>query len=438
MILIRPRPLTNESSRGYILRVSELNGLKTPRWLLSLPAENGLSFKGYGALRSILGMPECGLLGLRGPIVNLAQFNAPDLGDLPTRYWNTRWPRFCPCCLAESVHWRANWDLVFAVGCEKHGRRLHDCCPRCQKPLSWDRSHIAVCACGFDLRQSATESAPEDAARLAREIALRFQPVALPEGDEIEILRGLDLESLLRLVWFLGAYGRNAHRKPQKIVGLETVEVAGAMVEQAMAVLAHWPEGFYRLLDEIVARRKPAISSNKIGDRFGGFYAALYKSFPGPDFEFLRLGFEDYLRGHWIGQLARRNRRLSTDLRAEHEWVSIAEAARLLKMRVDKVRGFLEQGLLEGHLHETRSGRKMGSIRRESLVALANHKQDLVTLKEARALLGVSRKRANALLKQGLLKPVADPAVAAKTVWSFKRRDVLAIEGASLGGEHGS
>jgi hypothetical protein len=432
MILVRPHRIFNESARGYVLRVSEQNGLETPRWLLSYLGEKGIASKGNAALELILNNPDHGLEGLRGPVANLAQLNAPDLGNLPIRYWNTRRPRFCPCCLAETPHWRASWDLVFTVACDKHGHQLHDQCPQCQKPLSWDRPHITTCACGFDLREAAAESAPEFAMQLAREIELRLQPTALPQEDVFNLWHRLDLEMLLKLVWFLGAYSRNAHRKPQKIVGLETKLVAGAMVEQAMAILNDWPAGFHRLLDEIAARQASAISGNKIGAKFGWFYGALYKSFPGSEFEFLRLGFEDYLREHWTGQLARRNRRLSADLRSEHEWISIAEAAKLLKMRVGTVGRFLEEGVLEGELHVTKSGRKMSAIRLDSLNALMDHKQDWVTLKDARALLGISRKRAYALLEQGVLKPISGPSVDGQTLWRFERQDVLAI---GAGGE---
>lgn len=430
MMLVKPQPLSNESARGYVLRVSGQNGLETPRWLLSHLGERRILTKGYSALASILSKPEHGLMGLRGPIANLAQLNAPDLGNLPIRYWNTRRPRFCPCCLAESPHWRASWDLVFAVACDKHGYQLLDQCPQCQKPLSWDRPHVTACACGFDLREAAAEHAPNSAIQLAREIELRLQPEVLPQEDVIKAWRHLDLEMLLKLVWFLGAYSRNAHRKPQKIVGLETTPVAGAMVERAMAILIDWPTGFHRLLDEVVERQRSAASSNKLGARFGWFYPALFKSFPGPEFEFLRLGFEDYLREHWTGQLARRNRRLSADLRSEHEWISIAEAARMLKMRVGTIGRFLEEGVLEGELHVTKSGRKMSAIRLDSLNSLMSRKQDWVTLKGARALLGISRKRAYALLEQDVLKPISGPSVDGQTLWCFERRDVLAIAGA--------
>ena len=430
MILVRPRPITNESGRGYVLRVSEQNGLETPRWLLSYPGEKGIASKGYAALELILGNPEHGLEGLRGPVANLAEFNAPDLGNLPIRYWNTRRPRFCPCCLAESPHWRASWDLVFTVACDKHGHQLHGQCPQCQKPLSWDRPHITTCACGFDLREAATENSPELAMQLAREIELRLQPAAFPQEGVFKLWHRLDLEMLLKLVWFLGAYSRNAHRKPQKIVGLETKLVAEPMVEQAMAILTDWPAGFRRLLDEIAARQAPTISSHKIGARFGWFYSAIYKSFSGSEFEFLRSGFEDYLREHWTGQLARRNRRLSADLRSEHGWVSIAEAAKQLKVRAGKVRQFVKEGLLEGQMHETKLGRQMGVIRRDSLSSLMSHKRDWVSLKDARALLGVSRKRAYALLEQGVLQPISGPTVDGQTLWCFERQAVLAIAGA--------
>ena len=434
MILVRPRPIANESARGYVLRVSEQNGLETPRWLLSYLGENGIASKGYAALELLLNNPDHGFEGLRGPVANLAQLNAPDLVSLPIRYWNTRRPRFCPCCLAESPHWRASWDLVFTVACDKHGHQLHDQCPQCQKPLSWDRSHITTCSCGFDLQEAPTECAPEFAIQLAREVELRLQPEALRQEGGGEVWHPLGLEALLKLVWFLGAYSRNAHRKPQKIVGLETKLVAGAMVEQAMAILNDWPAGFHQLLDEIAARQAPAITGNKLGARFGWFYGALYKSFPGSEFEFLRLGFEAYLRERWTGQLAGRNRRLSADLRSEHEWVSIAEAATLLKMRVGTVGRFLEEGVLQGELHVTKSGRKMSAIRLDSLKALMARKQDWVTLKDARALLGISRKRAYALLERGVLKPISGPTVDGQTLWRFERQDVLAI-GAGSGSQ---
>lgn len=433
MILVRPYPIINESARGYVLRVSDQNGLETPRWLISLLSENSIALNGYPALGVILKKREYDLEGLRGPIANLAQLNAPDLDKLPIRYWNTRRPRFCSCCLAESPHWRASWDMVFTVACDKHGLQLHDQCPQCQKPLSWDRSHITTCACGFDLRKAPAVKAPAVAIQLAREIELRLHPEGGPLENAIEVLRTLDLQSLLKLVWFLGAYSRNAHRKPQKIVGLETNSVAGAMVEQAMAILNDWPAGLHRLLDEIVARHNPTISSNKIGAKFGWFYGALYKSFPGSEFEFLRLGFEDYLRERWTGQLARRNRRLSAGLRSEHEWVSIAEAAKLLKVRAEKVKHFLDKKVLEGHLHVTKAGRQMGVIHRDSLNALMSRKQDWVTLKDARALLGSSRKRAYALLEQGMLKPISGPTVDGQTVWHFQKQAVLDIAGAIQG-----
>jgi hypothetical protein len=93
MILVRPRPISNESARGYVLRVSEQNGLETPRWLLSYLAEKDIALKGYAALERILKNPEHGFEGLRGPVANLAELNAPDLGNLPIRYWNTRRPK---------------------------------------------------------------------------------------------------------------------------------------------------------------------------------------------------------------------------------------------------------------------------------------------------------------------------------------------------------
>lgn len=420
--------MTNESARGYVLRLSDKNGLESPRWLLSRLSKKGRSTRCYAGLQSILNKADEQMRLLRGPIANLSQLNAPDPGKLPIRYWNTRKPRFCPCCLAESAHWKASWDLVFVVVCEKHGLLLLDQCPQCQKPLSWDRPHLTKCTCGFDLPQATAETAPEAAVQLAREIEFRLTAGTLACAGTIEILHALDLESFLRLVWLLGAYSRNAHHKPQKIAGLETIEVAGDMVEQAMSVLSNWPVGFHRLLEDIASRHPISSSGNKLSASFGSFYRAIYKTFKAPEFDFLRAGFEGYVREHWSGQLAGRNRRLPASLRTQHEWVSIAEAVRLLKMRKEKVKTFIEAGVLVGQLHETRVGRKMGVVRRDSLKALLEGKKNWISLKEARHLLGISRRQAYALLDQGVLKPTSGPTVDGQTLWCFQRQDVLAIK----------
>lgn len=426
ILLIRMPPFRNESARGYVLRISEQNGLATPRWLLSLLRDKSASSTGYGALTAILHPIANCLSGLRGPIANLAQLNAPDTGGLPMRYWNTRKPRFCPCCLTESAHWRASWDLVFTVACEKHGLLLLDQCPQCQQPLSWDRPHLMKCVCGFDLPQAAMEKAPETAVQLAREIELRTAGTLVCPST-IEILHTPGLEPLLRLVWFLGAYSRNAHRKPQKIVGLETMRVAKDMVEQAMSILLDWPVGFHHLLDDIASRHPVAPSGNKLSASFGSFYRALYQTFSGPEYDFLRIGFEGYVREYWSGQLAGRNRRLSMSLRVEHEWISIAEAVRLLKMRKEKIKVLVAEGVLVGRLHETKAGRKMSVIRRESVQLFASCQQELVNLKEARNILGLSKRKAYALLEKGTLNPVGGPTLDGHAIWKFQRKDILSI-----------
>ena len=77
-------------------------------------------------------------------------------------------------------------------------------------------------------------------------------------------------------------------------------------------------------------------------------------------------------------------------------------------------------------------GQRLHAIRLDSLNTLISRKQDWVNLKEARALLGISRKRAYALLEQGVLKPVSGPTVDGNTLWSFSRQDILTIENVNL------
>ena len=69
----------------------------------------------------------------------------------------------------------------------------------------------------------------------------------------------------------------------------------------------------------------------------------------------------------------------------------------------------------------------MSAVRRESVEALLQRGQDRLTLKEARTLLGISRKKAYALLDAGMLNPVSGPAVDGRAVWAFERAHVLDV-----------
>jgi hypothetical protein len=71
-------------------------------------------------------------------------------------------PAVCPDCLAQQQAISGLWDLRAVCACPHHGKWLIDRCPACDEPLKWNRTSVANCKCGFDLRMVQTKPAPSD------------------------------------------------------------------------------------------------------------------------------------------------------------------------------------------------------------------------------------------------------------------------------------
>ncbi len=161
-LLHRPQPFPDESLSGYLLRVAELNGFATAKWISELASLR----RKFAIVRQDM-RPMAELLGI-------------DVAELERRcYWPTNWagdrqmhlffglpipvralnllrPRICPDCLKASPHIRQSWDLALTAVCPEHRCVLLDACPECGSALSWNRSAVCQCHhCGYDLRDAA-------------------------------------------------------------------------------------------------------------------------------------------------------------------------------------------------------------------------------------------------------------------------------------------
>lgn len=420
LLLVRPLPLAHESKQGYVLRLSSLNGFDHPRWCVSLGRAGDVTGGKRASLGEITGHPDGTLAILRGPIYGLGALNTHDRGNVASRYWNTRFQRYCPTCLAEQRYHRAVWGVTFGVACDKHAVWLRDDCHGCRRIIRWTNAPLGKCSCGTLLETATavpcTDYARSYAALLASALHLGASVrQALPSHAPV-----LNVEELLRLTWFLGAYAVRQTAKAQKISGVMQLENAIAMVQATCEVLFDWPGGFHRLVDQIGTGGNLEANGNKLSAHFGRFYPTLYKSFPEASFSFLRDGFESYIGSNWTGQLAKRNRRFSPESRASHEWISTKEAAKILRMRTAKVRELVEKGELVGRFFATSSGRQMGSILKDSVTAAAERQAKLFTLAEARRAHGLSRKRLYKLIADGLLRAIRGPLVDGYPVWQFE------------------
>ncbi|QOT76561.1 TniQ family protein [Cupriavidus basilensis] len=420
-LLIRPLPLAYESRQGYVLRLSSLNGFDHPRWCVPLASAGDEKAARNATLDALTGHDSATLSTLRGPIFGLGSMSTRDSGNVGSRYWNTRCQRYCPICLAGQRYHRAIWGLTFGVACHEHSVWLRDDCPVCGQSVRWTGASLGKCSCGALLETAAALPCTENARSYVRMLASALHPGSTTAQAVSPQVPALTIDQLLRLTWFLGAYATRKKAKAQKISGIMHLDYAINMVEATAAMLLNWPSGFHALLDELGTKSDVATSGNKLSAYFGRFYHTLYRSFPEPSFAFLREGFEHYIVNHWSGQLAKRNQRFSAESRESHEWISIKEAARVLRTRTTRVKELVEKGQLVGRLFSTAKGRKMGSVLRDSVNAAVAREASLVTLLEARQILGLSKKRLHKLIAEGRLRAVRGPKVDGCPIWQFEK-----------------
>lgn len=426
-LLVRPRPIGNESAMGYLLRLAEANGFASLLDLdwLSSTAEEGIG----GMLRvgSMLnGIP---LNSLRGPVTHFRHLKSNDVAGLESHYWNGRRPRYCPACLAANPHWHAVWDISLFTACPVHCCQLLDSCPGCHRPLSWKRRHILTCDCGFFLSDSAPEKADPRCilvssciSAMINDTTAHIDLFAVPSA-----LHHLRLADLLTICVFLGGYAQNEMNKPTKIADLHDISVATVIAMAAGDAFANWPSGYHNLLGSLVSKGCSEAYSTRLTKRFGYFYTALYKRFGDGQFDFLRDEFEAYVRAEWPGQLAERNRRFSRATRLGHNWIPLTTAAKQIGVKRSTVCSLIERGLLCGQIHSTTAGRISGTVRRDALEAFCIEKARWMTLTEAREALQLSRKGVHAYLRSGKLCPLSGPTVDGRAVWRFSATDVIAL-----------
>jgi hypothetical protein len=185
-----------------------------------------------------------------------------------------------------------------------------------------------------------------------------------------------------------------------QLAGLHHVSAAAGIVDHAAQILMHWPSGFHALLAEIQAKSATSFS---LARTFGRLYRWLYVDLVGSEFDFLREGFEAYLREHWWGLVCRRNQRVSASVGRQR--MTIQEAAKHSGSSPSHIKQLHLAGVIEATTVEHASGRHSWSLPRTSMNDLANLASDGMTLKAAANFLALPKHRIRELINAGLVRP---------------------------------
>lgn len=168
LLTLSPEPFPDEPLLGYLLRLSQDNGLQKSSWICQatgLPVSDISLIATFPwdltHLSEYSGVPIFELQRMAywpsDRAGHLHYFGNPVREDLVT----VRHRRVCPACLLESPYHRAIWDLSVATVCPAHGLRLIASCSGCRKRLDWRAGSITQCPCGQDLRSAPRVSVPD-------------------------------------------------------------------------------------------------------------------------------------------------------------------------------------------------------------------------------------------------------------------------------------
>lgn len=387
-LLLRPFPQRDEGPQGYLLRLAETNFLML-RDLVQFDIRFNVT-----SLRAHQLLPDSVLdPGLFAHVERIAA-----LVDGGGRNWNRQQSRFCPHCLNEASVWRAPWELMFYDACPLHGNWLVDQCSSCNQPLRWSRERLLRCPCGADLRAERTSPAPLAVQRLSAELA--FPLIRWPVHAEfaLPLLQGMNIPEMQRLIRFFGGYlDPAAGAKPLKLHRAGSMSVSWPVTSLAAETLRDWPQAFHATLSHL--------QSTNTGEKrdLRGFlhhaYHYLYQGLSGKVYDPVRAAFEAWLAEHWQGGLAKRNRRLTSELLAKVQWIPGSVACDQLGISKVRLQGLIREGLIEGQTFISTTHRKFTMVRRDQLDRIREKLGGEMTMTAAMEALGIGKVRMRLILR---------------------------------------
>lgn len=151
MLLIRPKPIADESFIGYLFRLANANGL-TYESLSLLVRSRAAPIKSYSIDdRHTIKRLFVQLTG-HSNVVTL--FDPWEFYLGYKKLFDYQRIKFCPYCFAESNFYRAEWHSRYKFSCEKHKRYLIDVCSSCSKEVVANSIISGSCiSCGTRLEQ---------------------------------------------------------------------------------------------------------------------------------------------------------------------------------------------------------------------------------------------------------------------------------------------
>lgn len=275
--VFRPRPAHDEHVLSYLLRLGELNGYVGQDALgrFARSVKRHLQRKEQmEVIAQLAGVGEHVLIELLHRHRHIPNVHSRLSCFAIRSFFREPYIAYCPACIRERGLFRAIWNFRAVAICEIHGLWLLESCPRCTELVGWDRPGVTACACGFNLGQAETTSAPVEAALINKLLTAAVLGVGDSDlFDEQHVYaqaRRMSALDWLAVSNFLATFaGRSPRFHPIARAGLDAEKRATLL---AVEWFTEWPTNAMRGLNGSAQRstdgwKPPLISMRQFNAR---------------------------------------------------------------------------------------------------------------------------------------------------------------------------
>jgi|GEM_PF-4514661 len=396
------RPFPNESLASFLGRFARENYVDSRRALLQ---ELELSH----AIRvAAADLPRLGqLLGVTSDeLKQIAPSDSPSIPALRRSLTRTRFDAVCPQCLQSNSYSRRLWSHALATACPDHGVHLIDVCPACGDPLRHDRPLPHLCDCGYDLRDYAPTPAQPHEVDIAQLLEGRmpqacFLPLDLASGVPADI----DLFILGLANHFAPTNTSAPGARPGKAAMPRSVESARERLKEIFQLTHPWPSAIEARVEELmkVAPREATVSVSR---RLGPWYGFLFRRFRHDAYAPLRQVVADCIVRAHDSPIDARTRNLQALATVRKEWLTLAEAARELGVRSERLADGIDDGRIQAIVRDEAAGYRQQFISRAEVDRLAGVRASHIDESSAARLLSVPASVLSVMKDAGLVLAV--------------------------------
>ena len=418
---VPPRP--DENLRGYLLRISELNGYQNPLWLrqaAGLELQNISSMEHVRALAHLLRrkpeeMVHMSLISQPG----YQKTHRPFLQAVThCRFIELQDVRLCPACQRHDPYMRMLWDFRPLPCCPTHETYFATHCPKCQEPISKSRRGVTTCVCEHDLTDISCDRATDAEIWLAKLIATKAIGTDLPTAPErLSPILAMSLDELARLISFIGgttAAGRSSadcHALQNDAAFITWMSRS----RHAAEIIYGWPTSAHGFFDGFLLRLGHPVRDRTPPPEVRAAYARAASTLTGSAYEFFRQEFATYIDHEWpADELQMKSKLLTESVHgAAPSHVAGLHVQKTLNITRDQLIKLVENGRLSGTILRLPARTKV-FVERSSFEAFGASPIEKIDMKEACRRLGLSTAIVTEMATSGMLDPVrfhADPKV---------------------------